>query len=124
MEVEGQDAGDDDVAARMLPVEDSHKDEVVRPRRHVRNVVNSDDEPINGDGDAEVGPVQPPGTIAVFDELAPEDAANPCEFSLPWLLVAVWLMTFLHWDCGLSCEFVFGHTTNVCFVFCSFRTLP
>ena len=27
-------------------------------------------------------------------------------------------MTFFqHWDCGLSCKFVFGLVTNVCFVF-------
>ena len=86
--MEGQDIGDDDGAAGMFPVEDSDNDEVVRPGRHVRDVVDSDsdDEPDNGDGDAEVGPVQQPGTIAVFDELAPWDAVNPCEFSLPSLL--------------------------------------
>ena len=52
IEVEGQDAGGDDVAVGMFPVEDSDNDEVVRPRRHVRNVVGSDDEDANGDGGA------------------------------------------------------------------------
>ena len=86
MEVEGEDVGANDIAAGMFPAEDSDNYEVVHPARHVRNVFDSDsdNEPANGDGGAEVGAVQPPGTMVVFDELAPGDATNPCEFSLPW----------------------------------------
>ena len=86
MEVEGEDVGGDDIAAGMVPAEGSDDDEVVRPARHVRNVFDSDSdgEPANEDGGAEVSAVQPPGTMVVFDELAPGDATNPCEFSLHW----------------------------------------
>ena len=85
MEVEGEDVGGDDIAAGMFPVEGCDDEEVVRPARHVRNVFDSNSgEPANEDGGAEVGAVQPPGTMVVFDELAPGDATNPCEFSLLW----------------------------------------
>ena len=78
-------AGDDE-AAGMFPAEDD--DEVMRPRRLVRSIVPSDDEGDNDDGGAddsfEVDSEHPPGTMAVFDEIAPVDANNPCEFSLIW----------------------------------------
>ena len=34
------------------------------------------------DGDVAAGPVHPPETMAVFDELALGDAINPCEFQI------------------------------------------
>ena len=78
MEVEGKDIGGDDMAAGMFPAEETdEEEEVARPARRVRNVVESDgDDDVN----AEAGPVQPPGTMVVFDELAPGDAINQCEF--------------------------------------------
>ena len=82
MEVDGHDAGRDYAAAGMFSVEDNDSDEVVRPTRHVRNVVASDDEDDNGGGGAEVDPDHPRGTMAVFDEIAPVDAGNPSEFPL------------------------------------------
>ena len=85
MEVDGHDAGGDDATAGMFPAEAD--DEVRRPRRHVRNIIASDDDG-NDDGNADdssqVDPEHPPGTMAVFDEIAPMDANNPCEFSLLW----------------------------------------
>ena len=54
---------------------DDSDDQVVRPTRHLRNVVGSDE-----DGEATVRATHPPGTMAVFDELAPADINNPCEF--------------------------------------------
>ena len=50
-------------------------DQIVRPVRHLRNVVGSDE-----DGEVTVRATHPPGTMAVFDELAPADINNPCEF--------------------------------------------
>ena len=87
MKVEGEDIGADDIAAGMFPAKETDDEEVVRPTRHVRNVLDSDSggEPAaNGDGGAEAGPVQPPGTMVVINELAPGDAINPCEFPLHW----------------------------------------
>ena len=79
MEVEGVPVGGDDVVAGMIPAEEEADDEeeVARPARRVRNVVDSDD-----DGDVAAGPVHPPGTMAVFNELAPGDIINPCEFQI------------------------------------------
>ena len=61
-------------------------DEVIRPRRHVRNIIPSDDDGDDDDGNAdnssEVDPEHPSGTMAVCDKIAPMDANNPCEFSL------------------------------------------
>ena len=75
----GEVVGGDDVVAGMIPAEEEtdKEDEVARPTRRVRNVVDSDD-----DGDVAAGPVHPPGTMAVFDELAPGDIINPCEFQI------------------------------------------
>ena len=75
------DAEDDDVTAGMILAEDESEcdddDEIVRPARHVRNVVDSDD-----DGEVAARAVHPPGTMAVFDELASGDIDNPCEFQI------------------------------------------
>ena len=57
--------------------EDDEEEEVARPVRRVRNVGDSDD-----DGETAARPVHPPGTMAVFDELAPGDINNPCEFQI------------------------------------------
>ena len=78
-DVDGDEVDEDDTAAGMIPAEEEtdEEDEVARPTRRVRNVVDSDD-----DGDAAAGPVHPPGTMAVFDELAPGDIVNPCEFQI------------------------------------------
>ena len=74
------DAEDDDVTAGMILAEDESEcddDEITRPARHLRNVVDSDD-----DGEVAARAVHPPGTMAVFDELAPGDIDNPCEFQI------------------------------------------
>ena len=76
------DVEEDDATAGMIPAEeeteeDDEEDEVARPVRRVRNVVDSDD-----DGETAARPVHPPGTMAVFDELAPGDIVNPCEFQI------------------------------------------
>ena len=87
MKVEGEDIGADDIAAGMFPAEETDDEEVMRLTRHVRNVLdsNSDGEPAtDDDGGAEAGAVQPPGTMVVFEELAPGDAINPCQFPLHW----------------------------------------
>ena len=57
--------------------EDDDEDEVAHPVRRVRNAVDSDD-----DGETAARAVHPPGTMAVFDELAPRDIHNPCEFQI------------------------------------------
>ena len=78
MEVEGGNVEGDDMAVGIFPAEEMEEEEEVnRPARCVRNIVESDDD---GDIDAEVTPAQPPGTMVVFDELAPGGAINPCEF--------------------------------------------
>ena len=76
------DAEEDNAMAGMIPAEkeseeDDDKDEVTRPARRVRNAVDSDD-----DGETAARAVHPPGTMAVFDELAPRDIHNPCEFQI------------------------------------------
>ena len=75
------DAEDDDVTAGMILAEDESEcdddDEITRPARHLRNVVGSDD-----DGEVTARAVHPPGTMAVFDKLAPGDIDNPCEFQI------------------------------------------
>ena len=81
-EMEVLDAEEDDAMAGMIPAEkeseeDDDKDEVTRPARRVRNAVDSDD-----DGETAARAVHPPGTMAVFDELAPGDIDNPCEFQI------------------------------------------
>ena len=78
-EVDGVEMDEDDAAAGMIPAEEEtdEEDEVARPTRRVRNVVDSDE-----DGDAAAGPVHPPGTMTVFDELAPGGIINPCEFQI------------------------------------------
>ncbi|MEL7196542.1 MAG: hypothetical protein AAFO96_29225, partial [Bacteroidota bacterium] len=55
--------------------DDGSDDQIARPVRHLRNVVGSDE-----DGEVTVRATHPPGTMAVFDELAPADINNPCEF--------------------------------------------
>ena len=57
--------------------EETEEDEVARPVRRVRNVVDSND-----DGETAARPVHPPGTMAVFDKLAPGDIVNQCEFQI------------------------------------------
>ena len=81
-EMEVLDAEEDDATAGMILAEDESDecdddDEVARPVRRVRNVVDSDD-----DGEVAARAVHPPGTMAVFDELAPGDIDNPCEFQI------------------------------------------
>ena len=78
-EVDGVKMDEDDAAAGMIPAEEETDEEekVARPTRRVRNVVDSDD-----DGDTAAGPVHLPWTMAVFDELAPGDIVNPCEFQI------------------------------------------
>ena len=76
------DVEEDNATAGMITAEeeteeDDDEDEVARPVRRVRNVVVSDD-----DGETAARPVHPPGTMAVFDELAPGDIDNPCEFQI------------------------------------------
>ena len=71
-DAEGGDEGDDDDDE-----DDVGDDEITRPARHLRNVVGSDD-----DGEVTARAVHPPGTMAVFDELAPGDIDNPCEFQI------------------------------------------
>ena len=53
-------------------------DQIIRPLRHLRNVVGSDDD----GGEVTTRATHPPGTMAVFDELAPEDINSPCEFQI------------------------------------------
>ena len=69
------------MTAGMILAEDESEcdddDEITRPARHLRNVVGSDD-----DGEVAARAVHPPGTMAVFDELAPGDIDNPCEFQI------------------------------------------
>ena len=60
--------------------DDDSDDQIVRPVRHLRNVVGSDD-----DGEVTARAAHPPGTMAVFDELAPADIDNPCEFQIKTL---------------------------------------
>ena len=60
--------------------DDDSDDEIIRPARHLRNVVGSDD-----DGEVTARAAHPPGTMAVFDELAPGDIDNPCEFQIKTL---------------------------------------
>ena len=79
MEVEGEEVGGDDIVAGMFPAEESDEEDIARPTRRVRNIVDSDSDE---DGNAGAGPVHPPGTMVVFDELAPGDAINPCEFKI------------------------------------------
>ena len=69
--------GDDEALNMFLAEEDDSDDEITRPARHLRNVVDSDD-----DGEVSTRAVHPPGTMAVFDELAPGDIDNPCEFQI------------------------------------------
>ena len=69
--------GDDETAGMLLAEDDDYEDEITRPARHLRNVVDSDD-----DGEVAARAVHPPGTMAVFDELAPGDIDNPCEFQI------------------------------------------
>ena len=69
--------GDDEAAGMLLAEDDDSDDEITRPARHLRNVVGSDD-----DGEVTARAVHPPGTMAVFDELAPGDIDNPCEFQI------------------------------------------
>ena len=71
-DAEGDYEDDDDDAE-----DDGSDDEITRPARHLRNVVGSDD-----DGEVAARAVHPPGTMAVFDELAPGDIDNPCEFQI------------------------------------------
>ena len=75
------DAEEDDATARMILAEDESEcddnDEIARPVRRVRNVVDSDD-----DGEVAARAVHPPGTMAVFDELASGDIDNPCEIQI------------------------------------------
>ena len=74
-DVEGDgDDGDDDEGC---VDDDDSDDQIVRPVRHLRNVVGSDE-----DGEVTVRAAHPPGTMAVFDELAPADINNPCEFQI------------------------------------------
>ena len=60
--------------------DDDSDDQIIRPVRHLRNVVGSDD-----DGEVTARAAHPPGTMAVFDELAPGDIDNPCEFQIKTL---------------------------------------
>ena len=53
-------------------------DQIIRPLRHLRNVVGSDDD----GGEVTTRATHPPGTMAVFDEIAPEDINSPCEFQI------------------------------------------
>ena len=81
-EMEVLDAEKDDATAGMILAENESDecdddDEVARPVRRVRNVVDSDN-----DGEAAARAVHPPGTMAVFDKLAPGDIDNPCEFQI------------------------------------------
>ena len=81
-EMEVLDAEEDDAPAGMILAEeeseeDDNDDEVAHPVRRVRNAVDSDD-----DGETAARAVHPPGTMAVFDELAPGDIDNPCEFQI------------------------------------------
>ena len=81
-EVDGVDMDEDDATAGMIPAEEEteeedEEDEFARPVRRVRNVVDSNDV-----GETAARPVHPPGTMAVFDELAPGDIVNPCEFQI------------------------------------------
>ena len=97
MEVEGEDMGGDDMAAGMFPAEETdEEEEVARPARRVRNVVDSDgDEDVN----AEAGPVKPPGTMVVFDELAPGDAINTCEFKIEIIISLFCSQMSSVWNC-------------------------
>ena len=63
-EVDGHDEG-----AGMFPAEESD-DEITRPRRHIRNVVDSDD-------DDKPQPNTPTNTISGEDDAAPQDVDNP-----------------------------------------------
>ena len=81
-EMDVVDMEEDDATAGMIPAEEETEEdedeyEVARPIMRVRNVVDSDD-----DGETAARPVHPPGTMAVFDELAPGDIVNPCEFQI------------------------------------------
>ena len=76
------DAEEDDATAGMIPAEeeseeDDNEDEVACPVRRVRDALDSDD-----DGETTARAVHPPGTMAVFDKLAPGDIDNPCEFQI------------------------------------------
>ena len=75
MEVDGHASADDEgtgmFAATDIPSNADSDDDVVLPKRLIRNVVVSDDE--------EPGTTTPPNTISVVDGAAPQDADYPCE---------------------------------------------
>ena len=80
----------------MFPAEEIEEEEVARLARCVRNVVESDDD---DDINAEGGPVQPPVTMVVFDELAPGDAINPCEFQIIIIISLFCSQMSSVWNC-------------------------
>ena len=74
-----EDDGDADCVGNGVEEEDGDSDDqIIRPVRHLRNVVGSDDD----GGEVTTRATHPPGTMAVFDEIAPEDINSPCEFQI------------------------------------------
>ena len=93
----------------MFPAEETdEEEEVTRPAQRVRTVVDSDgDDDVN----AEAGLVQSPGTMVVFDELAPGDAINPCEFQIERMISLFCSQMSSVWNChGFISIIAYSHT--------------